>query len=93
MKRPAELLQICHLQKKYINLLGIAHSMKYLHKDGIIHRNFKTENVLLDENFYPKLNDFRLNDFRSRKFSQSLENSNFFTMLTGIGAPFTWPQN
>lgn len=69
--------------KKYINLLGIAHSMKYLHKNGIIHRDLKPDNVLLDENFYPKLYDFGL----SRKFSQSLENSELLTMSTGIGTP------
>ena len=44
--------------KKYINILGIAIGMKYLHSQNIIHRDLKPGNVLLDEDYYPRICDF-----------------------------------
>ena len=41
-----------------INIIGISIGMKYLHDNGIVHRNLKPSNVLLDENLYPKIADF-----------------------------------
>lgn len=49
--------------KKLINIYGIALSMKYLHHHKILHRNLKPENILLDENLYPKLAIFGLSKF------------------------------
>ena len=69
--------------KKYICLLGIAHAMKYLHKNGVIHRDLKIDNVLLDDNLYPKLYDFGL----SRIFEQSLDNCTLLEMTTQVGTP------
>ncbi|XP_052170574.1 probable serine/threonine-protein kinase PBL19 isoform X1 [Diospyros lotus] len=42
-------------------ILGTAEGLAYLHggfKVQVIHRDFKSSNVLLDENFKPKLSDF-----------------------------------
>ena len=60
--------------KKLINIYGIASAMKYLHRYNIIHRDLKPNNVLLDENLYPKLADFGIS-----KYSQyaQLINSGF----------------
>lgn len=44
--------------KRYINLLGIAIGMRYLHSNNIVHRDLKSTNILLDENLYPRISDF-----------------------------------
>ena len=55
--------------KKLICLYGIASGMSYLHRHQIIHRDLKTLNVHLDENFYPKIADF---EFSKVDFQQSV---------------------
>ncbi|KAK8896502.1 hypothetical protein M9Y10_014409 [Tritrichomonas musculus] len=42
----------------FIILLGIAIGMRHLHSKNIVHRDLKSDNVLLDENFYPYIADF-----------------------------------
>jgi len=50
---------------KTIIALGIAKGMEELHKNGVIHRDLKSLNVLLDQNMYPKICDFGVSRFRT----------------------------
>ena len=48
---------------RYGVILGIARGLAYLHEEFhvcIIHRDIKTSNILLDDNFQPKIADFGL---------------------------------
>ncbi|KAK8837122.1 hypothetical protein M9Y10_037177 [Tritrichomonas musculus] len=45
---------------KLMIIYGIAAAMQYLHGHNIIHRDLKPDNILLDDNFYPKIADFGL---------------------------------
>ncbi|XP_031092009.1 putative receptor-like protein kinase At4g00960 [Ipomoea triloba] len=49
--------------KRFDIILGIVRGLVYLHHDSrlrIIHRDMKTNNILLDEEMTPKISDFRL---------------------------------
>ncbi|KAK8845859.1 hypothetical protein M9Y10_020785 [Tritrichomonas musculus] len=69
--------------KKYIALLGISNALRYLHEHGILHRDLKSQNILLDENYHPRICDFGL----SRCFPEELTKSMKLTMSGGIGTP------
>lgn len=43
--------------KKLMNIYGIAAALSYLHSQNIVHCNLKAENILLDENYLPKITD------------------------------------
>eukprot|EP01088_Endostelium_zonatum_P011291 TRINITY_DN2533_c2_g1_i1.p1 TRINITY_DN2533_c2_g1~~TRINITY_DN2533_c2_g1_i1.p1 ORF type:complete len:1447 (-),score=316.26 TRINITY_DN2533_c2_g1_i1:127-4467(-) len=46
--------------------LQTAQGMQYLHSSGIIHRDLKSHNLLMDENWNVKISDFGLTKFKSR---------------------------
>jgi serine/threonine protein kinase len=53
--------------KKKLELCsGVAKGMAYLHAKGIMHRDLKTLNVLLDEKNVPKIADFGLSKHKDR---------------------------
>lgn len=46
--------------KRLIIIFGIVAGMCYMHKQLILHNDLKPSNILLDENFNPKIADFGL---------------------------------
>ena len=43
---------------------NIANGFRYMHKVGIVHRDIKSHNVLIDEQFNVKICDFGLSRFK-----------------------------
>lgn len=41
-------------------LIGVAEGLSYIHQQSIVHRDFKCENIMLDEHLNPKIMDFGL---------------------------------
>lgn len=60
--------QVLTPTEKYIILLGIADAMRYIHEQGFLHRDLKADNILIDENTYPRIADLGL----AKCFNESL---------------------
>lgn len=69
--------------KKCIALLGISNAMNYLHKLGILHRDLKPDNILMDDDLYPKICDFGLARCLPETLSKSVQNC----ITHNIGTP------
>ena len=48
--------------QKLIIIYGIACGMSYLHSHGILHHDLKASSILLDENLYPKINNYGMSE-------------------------------
>ena len=48
------------LKKKIEWLRDLAHALAYAHEEGVIHRDIKPDNILLDEKLRPQITDFGL---------------------------------
>ena len=62
--------------KRAICAFGVAAALCFMHEKGVIHRDIKPDNILLDENMYPQVSDFGL----SRKMP---EDQNDVTRMVG----------
>lgn len=49
--------------QKLIIIYGIASAMRYIHHNQILHHDLKPKNVLLDNNFHPKVSDAGFTDY------------------------------
>lgn len=68
---------------KTLIAMGIAHGMQYLHKHGIIHRDLKSLNILLDDKKLPIICDFGL----SRRQGESEFDTSENLMTKDVGTP------
>ena len=62
-----------------INIFGIAAGMAYIHQSDVIHRDLKTDNIMLDENYNPKISDFGFSKF----FEEGTQKQVNMTLNTG----------
>jgi serine/threonine protein kinase len=69
------------MTRKLIVILGLAGGMRYLHARKIIHRDLKSENVLLDDSLGPHIADFGLSRIMTGDDPRGLQ------MTRKIGTP------
>lgn len=81
--------------KKQICMLGIAIGAHIIHQNGIVHLDLKPDNILLDENLYPKINDFGSAKFINHQFPKNDdddETKNSFPSSVVSAPLFTSPE-
>lgn len=78
-EKAQELKQKWNGTTKAINVFGITAAMAYIHQNGIIHRDLKTENILLDDKMEPNICDFGL----AKPFDDQVQAQCKQTMLIG----------
>lgn len=67
--------------KRQIILVGIARGMMILHKKNVIHRDIKPDNILIDDDYSPRISDFGLSKFFDPDNSMYQSTNNIGTLL------------
>uniref|UniRef100_A0A2N9EGY7 Protein-serine/threonine phosphatase n=1 Tax=Fagus sylvatica TaxID=28930 RepID=A0A2N9EGY7_FAGSY len=62
------------IDQALIITVRLAKALQYLHNLGIVHRDVKPANILLDKNLYPHLADFGLAEYKKDLKGVSVEN-------------------
>jgi serine/threonine protein kinase len=57
-------------RNRYKIIKGISQGLQYLHEKYILHLDLKPANILLDDNYVPKIADFGLSRFFHEKQSR-----------------------
>lgn len=73
---------------KLIISYGIARAMEYLHRINILHRDLKSENILLDDKLYPYITDFG-----TSKNAEDIKKSNTIKQTTATIMPPEFLEN
>jgi hypothetical protein len=74
---------------QFIIIYGVSVGMMILHSHNVIHRDLKPTNILLDDQFEPKIRDFTISEFLDPK---SPINNSFFAGTILFMAPETIEQ-
>lgn len=61
--------------QKLITIYGIASAMSFLHSNNILHRDLKPDNILMDDDLYPKIADFGLSKINEPNFINTTINT------------------
>lgn len=67
--------------------LDIAKGLSYLHKSCILHKDIKSENILLDENLRAKITDFGISKLKATRFYTYTGNGTFHCMAPELMDP------
>lgn len=77
--------------KKLINIYGIATGMQYSPANNLIHRDLKTQNILIDEYLYPRITDFGLSKILHQNLdSMSIQSVNDYKGTPAFFSPEIW---
>lgn len=73
--------------KRAIITFGIAAGMAHIHQKNVIHQDLKPDNILLDENYYPKISNFNLSKYLPENSESSLSSTDFKIVTPYYCAP------
>ena len=65
-------------------ITGIANGVLYLHEMNVIHRDLKSENILLDKAKHPRISDFGLSRKYSKQDLLTMQTGTFYTMAPEV---------
>jgi serine/threonine protein kinase len=75
------------MKVKFIKQISNAFFVLHSNKPPLVHRDLKTENILLDENFDVKINDFGISKFQNYTLNTTLGNKGNLFIINKQGTP------
>lgn len=76
--------------KKKIDLvIEIAQGLTFLHSKGVIHRDMKSDNILIDDDLHAKISDFGISTDMQKQNQTRIGTSQYMAPEVSMGHPYT----